>query len=61
MTEKELEAIKKKSLYSEEFSHEYKDNISTSKLNNLCLSVKKQLRVKNDVVVMVFFEVKESL
>ena len=41
-----------------EFSHKNKDNITITELNNLCASIKKQLRLKNDVVVMMF-EVKK--
>ncbi len=54
MNEKEIASVGKKSLFSMEFSHKNKDNITTTELNNLCASVKKQLRLKNDVVVMMF-------
>jgi hypothetical protein len=53
MNEKEIASVGKKSLFTTEFSHKNKDNITTIELNNLCASVKKQLRLKNDVVVMV--------
>ncbi len=54
MNEKEIASLAKKSLFSTEFSHKNKDNVTTTELNNLCASVKKQLRLKNDVVVMMF-------
>jgi hypothetical protein len=54
MNEKEIASVGKKSLFITEFSHKNKDNITTTELNNLCASVKKQLRLKNDVVVMIF-------
>jgi hypothetical protein len=58
MNEKEIASLAKKSLLSTEFSHKNKDNITTTELTNFCTSVKKQLRLKNDVVVMMF-EVKK--
>jgi len=58
MNDKEIAALGKKSLITTEFSHRNKDSITTAELNNLCASVKKQLRLKNDVVVMMF-EVKK--
>ena len=58
MNEKEIASLAKKSLFTTEISHKNKDNITTTELNNLCASVKKQLRLKNDVVVMMF-EVKK--
>jgi hypothetical protein len=54
MNDKEIAALGKKSLITTEFSHRNKDSITTAELNNLCASVKKQLRLKNDVVVMMF-------
>ena len=54
MNDKEIAALGKKSLFTTEFSHRNKDSITTAELNNLCASVKKQLRLKNDVVVMMF-------
>ena len=54
MNEKEIASLAKKSLFTTEFSPKNKDNITTTELNNLCTSVKKQLRLKNDVVVMIF-------
>ena len=60
MNEKEIASLAKKSLFTTDFSHKNKDNITTTELNNLCASVKKQLRLKNDVVVMMF-EVKNWL
>jgi hypothetical protein len=54
MNEKEIASLTKKSLLTTEFSHKKKDNITTTELNNVCSSVKKQLRLKNDVVVMMF-------
>jgi hypothetical protein len=58
MNEKEIASLGKKSVFENLFSHRNKDNITTTELNNLCASVKKQLRLKNDVVVMMF-EVKK--
>jgi hypothetical protein len=58
MNEKEIASLSKKSVFANLFSHRNKDNITTTDLNNLCASVKKQLRLKNDIVVMVF-EVKK--
>ena len=60
MNEKEIASLAKKSLFTTDFSHKNKDNITTTELNNLCASIKKQLRLKNDVVVMMF-EVKNWL
>ena len=54
MNEKEIASLAKKSLFTTEFSHKNKDNITITELNNLSASVKKQLRLKNDVVVMIF-------
>ena len=54
MNEKEIASLAKKSLFTTDFSPKNKDSISTAELNNLCASVKKQLRLKNDVVVMMF-------
>ena len=54
MNEKEITSLAKKSLLTTEFSHKNKENITTTELNNLCASVKKQLRLKIDVVVMIF-------
>ena len=54
MNEKEIASLRKKSVFSNLFSHRNKDNITTAELNDLCASVKKQLRLKNDVVVMMF-------
>ena len=54
MNEKEIASLAKKSLFTTDFSHRNKDSITTAELNNLCASVKKQLRLKNDVVVMMF-------
>ena len=58
MNEKEIASLRKKSVFSNLFSHRNKDNITTAELNDLCASVKKQLRQKNDLVVMMF-EVKK--
>ena len=54
MNEKEIASLSKKSVFSNLFSHRNKDSITTAELNNLCTSIKKQLRLKNDVVVMMF-------
>ena len=54
MTEKEIDSLSKKAILVSEFSNKNKDNITTTELNNLSASVKKQLRLKNDVVVMIF-------
>jgi hypothetical protein len=54
MTEKEIDSLSKKAILVSEFSNKNKDNITTTELNNFCASVKKQLRLKNDVVVMIF-------
>jgi len=54
MNEKEIASLAKKSLFTTEFSQKNKDNITITELNNFCASVKKQLRLKNDVVVMIF-------
>jgi hypothetical protein len=54
MNEKEIASLSKKAILVLEFSNKNKDNITTTELNNLCASVKKQLRLKNDVVVMIF-------
>jgi len=54
MNEKEIASLSKKAILVTEFSNKNKDNITTTELNNLCASVKKQLRLKNDVVVMIF-------
>ncbi len=54
MNEKEIASLAKKSLFTTKFSQKNKDNITTTELNNFCASVKKQLRLKNDVVVMIF-------
>jgi hypothetical protein len=54
MNEKEIASLDKKSMFTTEFSHKNKDNITLAELNNICASVKKQLRLKNDVVVMLF-------
>ena len=54
MNEKEIASLVKISLFTTEFSQKNKDNITTTELNKLCASVKKQLRLKNDVVVMMF-------
>jgi hypothetical protein len=54
MNEKEIAAFGKKSLFITEFSRRNKDSITMTELNNLCASIKKQLRLKNDVVVMIF-------
>ena len=54
MNDKDIASLAKKSLLTTEFSHKNKDNITTTELNNLSASVKKQLRLKNDVVVMIF-------
>ena len=54
MTEKEIDSLSKKAILVTEFSNKNKDNITTTELNNLSASVKKQLRLKNDVIVMIF-------
>ena len=54
MNEKEIASLAKKSLFTTEFTPKNKDIITTTELNNFCASVKKQLRLKNDVVVMMF-------
>ena len=54
MNEKEIASLSKKSVFANLFSHRNKDNITATELNNLCTSVKRQLRLKNDVVVMMF-------
>jgi len=54
MNEKEIDSLSKKAILVSEFSNKNKDNITTTELNNLSASVKKQLRLKNDVVVMIF-------
>jgi hypothetical protein len=54
MNEKEIASLGKKSLFTTEFTPKNKDIITTTELNNFCASVKKQLRLKNDVVVMMF-------
>ena len=54
MNDKEITTLGKKSLITTDFSHKNKENITTTELNNLCAAVKKQLRLKNDVVVMMF-------
>jgi hypothetical protein len=54
MNEKEIASLRKKSVFSNLFSHRNKDNITTAELSTLCSSIKKQLRLKNDVVVMMF-------
>jgi hypothetical protein len=58
MNDKEIAALGKKSLITTEFSHKNKDSITTAELSTLCASIKKQLRLKNNVVVMTF-EVKK--
>ena len=60
MNEKEIASLAKKSLFTTDFSPKNKDSITTTELNNFCTSVKKQLRLKNDIVVMMF-EVKNWL
>ena len=54
MNEKEIASLAKKSLFTTELSPKNKDNITTTELSNFCALVKKQLRLKNDVVVMIF-------
>ena len=54
MTEKEIDSLSKKAILVSEFSNKNKDNITSTELNNLSASVKKQLRLKNGVVVMIF-------
>jgi len=54
MNEKEIDSLSKKAILVSEFSNKNKDNITTTELHNLSTSVKKQLRLKNDVVVMIF-------
>ena len=54
MNDKDIASLAKKSLFTTDFSHKNKDNITTTELNNFCASVKKQLRLKNDIVVMMF-------
>ena len=54
MNEKEIASLSKKSVFSNLFSNRNKDSITTAELNNLGASIKKQLRLKNDVVVMMF-------
>ena len=54
MNDKDIATLAKKSLFTTEFSQKNKDNITTTELINLCTSVMKQLRLKNDVVVMMF-------
>ena len=54
MTEKEIDSLSKKAILVTEFSNKNRDNITTTELNNLSASVKKQLRLKNDVIVMIF-------
>ena len=54
MNDKDIASLGKKSLFTTEFSHRNKDNITIAELNDLCASIKKQLRLKNDVVVMMF-------
>ena len=58
MNEKEIASLSKKSFLTNNFNHKNRGNITTNELNNICTSVKKQLRLKNDVVVMMF-EVKK--
>ena len=54
MTEKEIDSLSKKAILVTKFTNKNKDNITTTELNNLSASVKKQLRLKNDVIVMIF-------
>ena len=54
MNEKEIASLAKKSLFTTDFSPKNKDSITPTELNNFCTSVKKQLRLKNDIVVMMF-------
>jgi hypothetical protein len=58
MCEIDIASLSEKSVFANFFSHRNKDDITTTELNNLCASVKKQLRLKNDVVVMII-EVKK--
>jgi hypothetical protein len=52
MTEKDIEAIKKKSLYSVDFSPEYKVQINQQKINELITNIKNNL-IKNNITVIV--------
>ena len=54
MNTKELENIKKKSIYFTELSPNTKIQIISSELNHISQLVKKQLNLKKDVVVAVF-------
>ena len=54
MNTKELENIKKKSIYFTELSPNTKIQIVNSELNHISQSVKKQLNLKKDVFVAVF-------
>ena len=54
MNTKELENIKKKSIYFTELSSNTKIQIISSEINHISQSVKKQLNLKKDVFVAVF-------
>ena len=54
MNTKELENIKKKSIYFTELSPNTKIQIISSELNHISQFVKKQLNLKKDVFVVVF-------
>jgi hypothetical protein len=52
MKENELEALKKKSLYSLEFSHEHKDTINAKKNIELISEIRKKILNKRDFSVL---------
>ena len=54
MNTKELENIKKKSIYFTELSPNTKIHIVNSEINHISQSVRKHLNLKKDVVVVVF-------
>jgi hypothetical protein len=53
MTEKELEALKKNSLYSIEFSHEHKDAVTAKKITDLNALIKRYVS-KEKVLIFIF-------
>ena len=56
MKENELEALKKKSLYSIELSNEYKDIINTKKISDLINFIKNKIKTSKGGITIIIYE-----
>jgi len=53
MTDKEIESVKKSSIFVQEISHTTKTNIVSTEINKLVMVIRRQIAQKKNVTVLV--------